>query len=184
MPKPKQPTRGQQPSTLGLGLLFASPTKRRNKKKTTTIVRPLGEPERRRELEKRLLELQKPRQAPILNEPDAADVQMEDTADPFTPDISEADVVAAEVLDLVNIQPFDESPRRPRRVLPNKAANSLYNRWALVLPRLIEPSLSYVDQSTGTIPARVTSLATTCTRPQCPRKTTQVLCLFQDCKSP
>ena len=58
MPPPKHPTRKEQPATTGLGLVFSSPCKRRDKKKSASVVSPLGRGVKRRRLQQELRELQ------------------------------------------------------------------------------------------------------------------------------
>ncbi|KAG6861139.1 hypothetical protein C0991_011708, partial [Blastosporella zonata] len=55
MPPSKLPTRSEQPTTKGLGVLFNSPKKRRDKKKTATLTNPFG---RTQEIERLRIKLE------------------------------------------------------------------------------------------------------------------------------
>lgn len=185
MPKVSKSTRSAQPFTSGLGLLFKSPRKRRQKKHAETIVQPIGEAKRHRKLQEKLQCLQQ--FATTETTPDSSDSEevpdiLVDTPTPTPDHPFESILPDYEIPVAQKPPPSNDAPRAHRRVLPDAAANSLYARWTTVLPRLIVPLLAYISTSTGKIPLRVTNLEAQCRRTRCERKTTQILCLFQDCK--
>ena len=190
----KQPTRRQQLYTSGLGKLFTSPTKRRNKLKSTTFVAPLGLDARKKHLldnirhlklkalstntgsnadSDAILEGRSPNDDSALESCDAFDISVEPTSsDPF--DFSGGDV--GNILD-------STSPIRIRRTLPNAAAHELYNRWMARLPSLVSSLSLYVTRTTGVPLEPITKLTSTCSMDQqgtCHRQTSTILCLFFD----
>lgn len=184
MAPPNVPSRSQQRTTTGLGLLFVSPHKRRNKKRTTTYVQPLGLQDERRRLEERLQRLKQHRPAAASTEIQAVEAPLEAEQDLGSPMTVDADPPLDNFLPELPQHGFieqDEDERRPRRILPNRTAHKLYDKWALVLPRLVNPLLAYVSKSTGQIPERITQIETTCRQDGCVKKACEVLCLFQDC---
>lgn len=46
-------------------------------------------------------------------------------------------------------RPPSQARQKPRRILPEMKAKSLYNRGNEVLPRLVEPFLRYIDLTCG-----------------------------------
>jgi hypothetical protein len=192
--KNKQPTRRQQPYTSGLGKVFTSPTKRRNKLKSTTLVAPLGLDARKKHLldhirclklkafstntgpysdSDAILEGPSPNDDSALESCDAFDISEGTTcSDPF--DFNGGDV--GNVLD-------PTSPIKIRRTLPDATAHGLYNRWMARLPSLV-PSLSlYVTRTTGVPLEPITELRSTCSTDRqgtCHRQTSTILCLFFD----
>ena len=176
-----QPTRGQQLATLGLGKVFSSPVKRSEKRKTTTYVVPLGQDIKHRRLEEKLRALES---GLCLAKSEGSGV---DKAK------SEESSVEAEIHEEVSNDldelpgpdlVFDDIPSRsnslkPRRVLPDKSAHSLFRKWTQVIPGLISPYLSYVAASTATVPRPPSSLQSVCWR-GCEGKISTILCLFQD----
>jgi hypothetical protein len=173
-----RPTRGDQPSTSGLGLQFESPVKRRNKKKTTTYVIPPGNAAKRRRLLEKLEKLKAPQpvetRSPIVNE------------DHFTPVADDPALELAELpmhlADQSSIIHPSQEREQTRRTVPDQTANNLYDKWAQVLPSLIDPLLAYVTESMGNIVKLVTLLHCKCLK-SCTLKTSKILCLFYDRKS-
>jgi hypothetical protein len=84
----------------------------------------------------------------------------------------------------VNILPpdLDSPPSTSRRIVPNEKAHNLYKKWGDVIPTLVDPLLSYIASSTGSIDQPLLSIQSTCRHISCVRSTSPVLCLFQDCK--
>ncbi|GLB45913.1 hypothetical protein LshimejAT787_3800020 [Lyophyllum shimeji] len=179
MPKGVSQARAQQPFTSGLGRAFTSPVKR-SRTKAKTLVQPIGAIEKRRKLEARLLELQNPTSAQpdVFHSEVPSDVNMESSA---YVDQADAEQLQApsDADEPGPSQPPDTDVPRAHRILPNEAANDLYDRWASVLPRLTDALLAYVNQSHGKVPARVTCLESKCGG-MCEKKTSRICCLFQD----
>ena len=184
MAPPKQPTRGQQRVRSGLGLAFTSPIKRVDKRKTTTLVQPFGQEVKRRCLQSKLDNLlSRPRRRrDSENSPPTTP-----TPGPCEPESLLIDE-GPSMLDVlpgidIDIPPSDlDSPTSTsRRIVPNEKAHNLYKKWGDVIPTLVDPLLSYIASSTGTIDQPLSSIQSTC-RISCVRSTSPVLCLFQDRK--
>jgi CxC1 like cysteine cluster associated with KDZ transposases len=177
-PTTRRPTRGDQPSTSGLGIQFESPVKRRNKKKTTTYVIPPGNAAKRRRLLEKLARLKAP---PIETTPNVED---------HTPVLDDATFEQPELPNRLDDQdfPLNQDPDHDavpvkRRILPDHTAYNLYDKWTEVLPGLIDPLLVYMTESAGKIVKRVGRLHCECLK-SCNLKTGKILCLFYDRKSP
>jgi hypothetical protein len=184
MAPPKQPTRGQQRVRSGLGLAFTSPIKRVDKRKTTTLVQPFGQAVKRRCLQSKLDDLLSRPQRRRGDSPPTAP-----TPGPREPEALLTDE-GPSMLDVlpgigVDILPSDldpsPSPSTSRRIVPNEKAHNLYRKWGDVIPILVDPLLSYIESSTGTINQPLSFIQSTC-RISCVRSTNPVLCLFQDRK--
>lgn len=189
MPPPKAPTRSQQLVTGGLGKHFTSPQKRRDKKKSTTYVEPIGQDTTVRLLKAKLEKLKRSHLERVQ--------KVENLHDETTHVLGEGSELAVDIevggfeveMDEGTIpddplhhelpHPLDDHPP-PRRVLPDGAATNLYQKWSVVLPRLIEPHLEYITASAGKALQPTTTLHTTCFSQCGPRRTSTVLCLFQD----
>ncbi|KAG6899356.1 hypothetical protein C0993_010997 [Termitomyces sp. T159_Od127] len=165
MPPPKHPTRGQQPSTSGLGKTFSSPIKRRDKTKTTTYVQLMGHHEEIARLREKIQKLKKQAEVDVelptvATEPDtghpsvnALNALNDDTLntpidDPPSPTMDDL------LHPLTGNIPGPEESRIPRRTKPNQAAKDLYSNWTSLLTRLITPLLEYTSKSLGKIPER------------------------------
>lgn len=185
--KNKHPTRGQQPYTSGLGKVFTTPTKRRNKHKSTTLVAPIGLNIRQKRLMddiQRLKTLSAStalkscsdatlEKSPSKDDPDsldALDLSLEPTCGvPFNFDGRDIDAP-------VSLDP------KIRRTLPDATAHELYDRWIARLPSLVSSLSLYVTRTTGVHLEPITSLKSTCMKGQltCHRKTSTIMCLFFD----
>lgn len=178
MPPPKQPTRAQQPATSGLGQAFASPIKRRSTREQSYVV-PLGNEGKRRHLAEQLRALQAELYTPqpeVPIDPSDIDIPEEQELLPIEPLPIEPSNVPGPAL-------VEDPEPTPRRVVPDKSANSLYNRWARVLPGLVNPLLSYITATTGKVPPPLNpGLKSKCFK-NCGAKTSIILCLFHTRKS-
>ncbi|KAG6835936.1 hypothetical protein H0H93_013187, partial [Arthromyces matolae] len=156
MPRSTQPTRDEQPFTGGFGKPFTSPIKRSKPKRANPIVLPLGRDLKRLRLQKELDALH------------AASIQGHDADSNHetTPAASTAPFDAAadsemSVEDTRAESPFREFPEvvankspprtSPTRTSPRKNPQSLYLRWSLLLPSLVEPYLTYAEATYGTV---------------------------------
>lgn len=72
------------------------------------------------------------------------------------------------------------SPPKPRRgLLPNLDAHKLFDRWKSVLPRLVNPLLSYVASTVGQKWITVKEVKPQCCSPtECQIRSKDILCLF------
>jgi hypothetical protein len=76
---------------------------------------------------------------------------------------------------------LDSHTSTSRRIVPNEKAHNLYKKWGDVLPTWVDPLLSYIASSRGTIDQPLLSIQSMC-HISCVRSTSPVLCLFQDHK--
>ncbi|KAG6883863.1 hypothetical protein C0993_003273 [Termitomyces sp. T159_Od127] len=195
MPPPKDPTCCQQPSTMGLGKNFTSPIKRRDKTKMTAYTQPMG---RKEEIARLKDKIEKLKQCVVASEevkPPAVTIPDLKTSHSSINDPNSLDE------DMMYMPPDNDLPfplinnisksghttqaesRLPCHIKPNKAANDLYSNWTDLLARLITPLLKYTSKSMGKIPERVFSLSAQYRADGgCTTKTSEVLCLFQDCE--
>ena len=72
------------------------------------------------------------------------------------------------------------SPPKPRRgLLPNIDTRKLFDRWKSVLPRLVNPLLTYVTSTIGQKWITVKEVKSQCCSPtECQTRSKDVLCLF------
>ena len=72
------------------------------------------------------------------------------------------------------------SPPKPRRgLLPNVDTRKLFDRWKSVLPRLVNPLLTYVTSTIGQKWITVKAVKSQCSSPMgCQTRNKDVLCLF------
>jgi hypothetical protein len=184
MPKdPSKPlTRADQPYTAGLGQVFTTPKKRRDKKKSTTFVAPI----RFDILQKHLLEqIQRlkgrPNVEPTIQVHDCSPVQ------------ADMEVEASEEVVLEVVEDDDGSPAwvdedttstpRRRRIVPDATAHELYARWMAALPHLVPCLISYTTRTIGVPLEPITDIQCSCQNfEKCVRKSTSILCLFIDRK--
>lgn len=190
MPKDsvRPPTRGSQPYTSGLGMVFSSPKKRRDKKKSTTFVTPIGSDMRKRHLLAKIERLK----ANQVEEPGTVDVLEEGPLgeDSFMSQDTTFNILSdnyqessAWVDDEACVSQLETTPKS-RRLLPNTTADELYARWMAVLPRLVPLLTSYTIRTMGVPLEPITNIQASCMNPQtCVRKNTKILCLFVDRKS-
>jgi hypothetical protein len=194
MPKGPQNTRAQQPYTAGLGKIFTSPVKRRNKVKSTTVVAPIGLEIRQRRLLKEIQRLK----ARSMENP-SLPITLNDHDDPFSSEISGTSGVSESTEPLsptpcmessdfdhdftesIGLESLDTTPKT-RRTLPNTLAQDLNNRWTARLPSLVDPLSLYITRTTGVLLEPMKELKTICSKDTgvCLRKTTMILCLFFD----
>ncbi|KAG6887512.1 hypothetical protein C0992_011981 [Termitomyces sp. T32_za158] len=165
MPPSKLATRAQQPTTQGLGNHFSSPRKRRNKKKTTTLVQPLARETDIQRLRAKVEELK--RQAlrkksplPTITSTNEECQLSFNTDDSETLSIDESNPFPQEPSAIFASTKLEDRPLR--RTLPNDSAKNLYSSWADALTRLITPLLEYISKSMGKVPERVVKLESTC----------------------
>ncbi|KAG1885843.1 uncharacterized protein F5891DRAFT_988238 [Suillus fuscotomentosus] len=172
------PTRGAQCVSSGLGHHFVSPKKSRDKKKSQTHVELPGAQAKRRQLLARMQQLMKP-------EHKQTKVHAVDAVETIS-DTSQTDALA-EIPD-----PDFEIPSEPssdilaqeshikRRILPDKATDSLYSSWKTLIPFLVEPHLKYSARTLATALEITPEVISACATRLCPQKRTTIACLFFD----
>jgi hypothetical protein len=171
-------TRGQQPLSNGLGKHFTSPTKARDKRKTTVIVRLPGQETKRRRLLEKLQRLQNPKyespstdlasQVP-LDEPCSMDIDIDnDGWEDIQPKPAQSE--------------SSQPTKVPRRILPDTESGRLYAAWKHLLPSLVNSLIDYMSTSTGHIVIPAMDLNSKCEQSSCAPKDTKVLCLHFDRK--
>jgi len=187
MPKDsvRPPTHGSQLYTSGLGMVFTSPKKHCDKKKSTTFVTPLGSNMRKRHLLAKIERLKVNRieepTVDVLEGPVGEDLMSQDTTfDILSDNYPES---SGWVDDEVCVSQPETTPKS-RRLLPNATADELYACWMAVLPRLVPSLTSYTNRTMGVPLEWITNIQASCMNPQtCLRKSAKILCLFVDHRS-
>lgn len=194
----KQPTRGQQPYTSGLGKVFTTPTKRRNKHKSTTLVAPIGLDMRRKHLLNNIRRLKafSSNAGPKTHSDATATLEGRSSEDDPALEFGfhDNDNLNTSLEPISNV-PFGFNggdvgndldpilPTKPRRTLPNATAHELYNCWIARLPTLVSSLSLYVTRTTGVPLEPITELKSTCStdrKGRCNRRTSTILGLFYD----
>ncbi|KAG1851783.1 hypothetical protein C8R48DRAFT_810421 [Suillus tomentosus] len=67
-----------------------------------------------------------------------------------------------------------------RRILPDKATDSLYSSWKTLIPFLVEPHLKYSARTLATALEITPEVISACATRLCPQKRTTIACLFFD----
>jgi hypothetical protein len=196
----KQPTRGQQPYTSGLGKVFTTPTKRRNKHKSTTLVAPIGLDMRRKRLLNDIQRLKALSSNTGPNPHSDATATLEGRSSEDDPAL---DLGSHDNDDFnTSLEPISDAlsgfdggdvgndlPVGPilatknRRTLPDATAHELYNCWMARLPTLASSLSLYITRTTGVLLEPITELKSTCSTDRegrCNRRTSTILCLFYD----
>lgn len=173
-----------------IGPSYLSPVKRRDKRKSTTYVQPLGYDAKRLRLEEELRMLQKPislgltgtSKPPVTNEPpgisdDLANLQ------PSSPEQEPSGTFHYDDIPFHDdiVQPED-AVTKPRRTVPDQTAITLYERWKALLPRLVDPYLEHFSRTIGKPLRSITSLDGRCSGICGGQKKTPIRCLFHDRK--
>jgi hypothetical protein len=186
MPAVPRPTRNRQLLAGGLGVHFTSPTKRRNKVKTTTIARNPGHDHKRRKALARLESLLNPSPPSPTNCVTADGPSVEFNDDPYENIVMDA-IDNSHPIDSTDPNgsphPNDRTPKTKRRVLPDAAALKLYQSWKSLLPSLVNSCLAYTTTSMGHLVQTVANVRTSCSNMQCTTKATQITCLYFDRKA-
>jgi hypothetical protein len=171
---------GKRPT---FGVHNPSPIKKRNVKKTSTIVVPSLQEARRAELFKKLQQLH--HEKPGLNTSFAgAEPVGDDNAGYGSPmDMDDQAESGNNQDDSDNDAVHIPTDKCNDSVSPSTASMLLYQRWRDLLPTLIDPLLGYISTSLGnvaTVP-QGSELQSTCRSPgTCIAKTFSVSCLFVD----
>lgn len=175
----------QSTVNVGLGKLYTSPRKPRNKLKTQTqATNRIHQELKKQSLYKRLYKLLQPPSSPSPLGP-ASTSNFDDSEWQDEIVLSE-DIVDTSTLDSVNEELESQIPTcSTRRTVPNNANFSLYQSWQELLPTLMDSFLAYLSASVGTAVTPVKGdLEGQCKHPQrCITKTTLILCLYFDRES-
>jgi len=136
--------RRDQPITAGLGVHFASPVKRRDKKKTNTLVEVPGHAEKRKQLEEKIAMLKRPKSdvPDLLPDPPVSDDPVESL--PAIEDLAAA--LPDDTIDsaqTARVQPQPESPSKKKRLQPDPTSIQLVDTWNNLLPTLVQPLLVF-----------------------------------------
>ncbi|KAJ7573140.1 hypothetical protein C8J56DRAFT_1066824 [Mycena floridula] len=186
-----------------LGVASVSPIKKRNAKKTGTLVNTAGQSLRRMEIRARLQQLKPrtPSPEPIVVDADSddSDTDSDDIAmvdDPndqdygtptpqmleseppvvsTTPDIS---FDSAENRNEPNERP-STTQKKPRSTEPGVTMEKLYNNWKKLMPALLDPYLVFQNDFTARPMPGPASLFSVC-RAACSQQICQVKCYFLD----
>lgn len=153
-----------------------SPVKKRNTKKSQTIVVSQTKAIKLRELRAKLAKLAPPQ---TTTQPAETSSSWEDINMPtFTPDVTpkmDTDVTEEDIIVICELT--------MHRMVPDKATITQYERWLSLLLRLQEVYLEHLPHSVGIPLQPGQGLTHDCMSNQCPgSKTSKVLCLFLDCK--
>jgi hypothetical protein len=177
----KTQTRSQQPIIHGLGKHFTSPTKARDKRKTTVIVRPPGQESKRRRLLEKLQLLRQP--GPSSTSTSIANDSVQPPLDETLP--MDVDADGWEDIETAGLaqskSPLSPGPKVPRRILPDSESTRLYTAWNSLLPSLVNSLITYISMSTGHVVTPAMDLCSKCEQ-LCAPKDIKILCLYFDRK--
>jgi hypothetical protein len=193
----KQPTRGQQPYTSGLGKVFTTPTKRRNKHKSTTLVAPVGLDMRRKRLLNDIRRLKAFSSNTGPNPHSDATATLEGRSSEDDPTLELGSPSHDNDNFNTSLEPISDGfdggdvgndlgpilATKNRRTLPDATAHELYNCWMARLPTLASSLSLYVTRTTGVPLEPIKELKSTCSTERegrCNRRTSTILCLFYD----
>jgi hypothetical protein len=167
------PARTRQPTTGGLGVHFVSPIKRRDKRKSTTIIRLPGHIYKYQTLVNEIEALMRQTSQSLPPEDIDEDLAPMDIATDDTTNGSETievdQALLSESQDAVN-----------QRTDPNDEANGLYDRWKNLLPSLVDSLLSYDNISMGNVLQITSNIIRSCSVFTCARKVMQITALYFD----
>jgi hypothetical protein len=178
MPKASRQRHGHQPASYGLGKVYCSPHRPRDKGKTRTVVDITGNAEQHRSL-LRTLELLKQGNAvpaPLSDEITTANDEWVD--EPMETDLGP----------LEDKNPDDAGPNEktngttPQRILPDANAHHLYSTWRSLIPTLVDALLSYKNRTMGKAVTPLFGTLSECSSGCGDAKHSKVLCLFLDRK--
>lgn len=180
------PQRSQQPYTGVLGKVFTSPSKRRAKKKTTTLAKHLGQDKKINDLRRKLEMLQntRPDTTKQISQKDESMTEVEPIPPPVQGDdqfeaYGDVPIDTDLPSNLTPSCPMD-LPRKARGVLPNNDSHKLFNRWKHVLPSLVNPLPSHISSTMGKKWAQMPKeVRSQCGHPtSCETKRADILCLL------
>jgi len=176
-------TRNGQPTTRGLGVHFASPMKRRDKRKSSTIVHIPGHHFKCQALLGDIQTLM--HQTSQLPPPkDAIDesMLMDTTVDESTLMDTTVDdtVTTGETIECDQAPPSVRRDTGKRRLLPDDEAYLLYDRWKSILPSLVDPLLSYDKASMGRVFQPTSDILCSCSSFACSKKAIPITTLYFD----
>lgn len=178
--------RPQQPAVPGIGNLFISPIRKRDRKKTRTLVAHLGLDEKIEAAKQRISKLEAPRlPSPELPEVSATSEDQTAAWEDFAPDAMQVDN-HDNVPDMPNPHPSSPDRKVTRRLLPDSTTKELYHRWKELVIRLVDPLISYMAATKG---KKLAPLEGSIVRSHCKQeglcvvRRGAIFCLFLDCKS-
>jgi hypothetical protein len=168
-------SRTRQPTTGGLGVHFVSPVKRRDKRKSSTIVHIPGHLYKRQALLDEIAALM--HQASRSHPPGNFAMQDHDSAPIDT--AVDGIVNPCEAIDVDWVTTSESPDAAQRRILGNEAC-SLYDRWKDLLPSLVGSLLSYDKASIGSVFQPTANIICSCSALACSKKVTQMTALYFD----
>ena len=173
-PHPTPGTRAALPSTSrGLGQHFTSPKKKRNPRKSQTLVSIPGQAKKRQHLHDRLHDLLNHKK---VHAPAACETSLDAAPEGSTPETETIRFMDVEEAD--GGEPSDHSPPMQRARVGN-----LFSHWKSVIPTMVRPYLEYLGETLGKpLPRHAPSLSA-CLR-DCEKRSTNITCLYFDCKFP
>ena len=177
-PNPAPGTRAALPSTTrGLGQHFTSPKKKKNPRKTQTLVSFPGQAKKRQRLLDRLNSLLNHK---TVDEPAVCETFLDAAPEGLTP---EMDPIG--FMDVDNANNANNADEPTKRCLPKQRAriDHLFSHWKSVIPTMVRPYLEYLGDTLGKpLPQHASSLSA-CLR-NCEKRSTNITCLYFDCKFP
>ncbi|KAJ7575069.1 hypothetical protein C8J56DRAFT_1063965 [Mycena floridula] len=169
-----------------LGVLNVSPFRKRNAKKTGTLVTTASQAARRHEIHSRLSEIVANIRSPEPIDVDTSDEEEEDededdlamVDDPNDADYGTPmpDVSSVPLVDAAALSP--PSPNSQPETRPETA--SVFGEWERLIPALVDPYLEYQARFTGYPTPSPAPLSSCCTR-GCLRSQCRIKCHFLDC---
>ena len=183
-PPATPPRRPPKRSNQLVGVHFESPKRRRPMRKDSAIVVRPGFARREQELTSRLDALLGKQKGPINDEHQPADF-IDDPTDVLNGGEDAQEPAQAAVpeslVDSIPISPPHGQQASPRRSLPKKAAQRLYDNWLALIPTLEDQYLSYMQRAQGRLGRQLDGEPYHCTSRRCVTRTSTVQCLYADC---
>ena len=172
-PNPAPGTRAALPSTTrGLGQHFTSPKKKKNTRKTQTLVPFPGQAKKRQRLLDRLNNLLNHK---VVHEPAGCETNLATAPEVSTPETETIGFMDVEEAD--DHEPTEHSPP-----MQHARVDHLFSHWKSVIPTMARPYLEYLGETLGKPLPRHASLLSACLR-DCDKRSTNITCLYFDCKS-
>ena len=173
--------RQRQPVLGKFGTLHISPLKKRDKRKTSTIVTRLGHNAKLQSLQAKMKSILAGTSAATSAGSDPVDhspgAEWEDTD--MGMEAEDLPSMGAEAEDLPSTLPVKANPRR---VLPKSSDHTLFDRWKKIMPTLVDPLTAYIASTNGRELVAKKEINSACDNACCTHHTHQVLCLFLDRK--
>lgn len=173
------PKRQRLPVAGKFGTLHISPLKKQDKRKTSTFVTRIGHDAKLESLRERMASILAGKAA-IAAQPVPADPVPEEEWEDVNMEVVVEDSPSSSNASVPDISLPKNA--NPRRILPNSADHTVFDRWKKVMPTLVDPLIRYIVSTNGRGLVAKEEIKSPCTDESCARHTSRMLCLFLDRK--